>query len=156
MNGIAVRYSSPSIFARRRRQPGGLRREARKIAATTKSKSVIDLHVAACSQSDDSRGLDLGSVGLGEISFVEAKAVLFNRSSEIVRISGQVSDFLMSEFEPEFFGSTQLGMTVADVPCPDQSIEPGHPILTIRIRGGSAEEVRIQLREHAERIYGCF
>ncbi len=124
-----------------------------RIVANTEFKSIVDLHVKACLEGCEAlraKGLNVQK----EREYVEGKAILFNRTSSDIRIAEQISDELMVEFDPGFFGGVRLGATVADVPCPDQSIAVGHPILTVRVRCRTAEEVEVQLREHAERIYG--
>ena len=125
-----------------------------RIAATTGFKSIIDLHIAACVESTDvPPRSDWAKLGMGQWGLVEGKLILFNRSSNPIEITNKLSDGLMDQFEVGFFGSDQIGATLADIPSAGDSIQPGHPILTIRVRCSSAEEVRVETQELAERVY---
>lgn len=127
-----------------------------RIASASGFKSVVDLHLKACGHEEGIARPDWDSLGLGGSGLVEGKAVLFNRIPKAIAIDDSLSDALMSQFDGGFFGSDRIGMTVADVPCSGQSIKPGHPILTIRVRCRDSEEARSQLNELAERIYRSF
>ena len=123
------------------------------IASQSRFKSVIDLHAKACVETDDPSNLDgFEEVALIESKFYEAKAILFNRTSNHIGITDKLSDTLIGECDLGFFGSDRLGVTLADIPCPGQTIKPGRPLLTVRVRCGSSEETLVRLREHAERI----
>ena len=128
------------------------------IAADSGFKSVIDLHVNAC-QALEGLGERVAGVGVraigAEPELVEGKVILFNRTGSEIEISDEISDALMNQFNVGFFEGGQPGVSVVDVPCPAQTIKPGHPLLTVRVRCPSAKEVQFQLHETAERIYHC-
>lgn len=126
------------------------------ISTDSEFKSVIDLHVNACLGSSEFWKRSIGKLGAGaELKLVEGKAILFNRTDNEIEITARISDALMSQFDFGFFDGQQLGVTVVDVPCSGQSIKVGHPLLTVRVRCHSAEEVQLKLRETAEQIYRC-
>ena len=125
-----------------------------KIAASSDFKSIVGLHVAACIEADDeSAWSEWGKLGRGYQGLVEGKLVLFNRNESPIQITSDLSDDLMAQFEIGFFGSDQIGATLADVPCAGDSTQSGHPILTIRVRCSSADEVRAEMQGLAKCIY---
>jgi len=125
-----------------------------KIASITDFNSIIDLHIAAClEEKGETTDVDWAKFVSGDWQFVEGKLILFNRNCHPIEITSELSDGLLGQFEIDFFGSNQIGTTLADVPCAGDLIQPAHPILTIRARCGSVEEVRVELAELAKRIY---
>lgn len=127
--------------------------------AETEFASVIALHVdsfasdtklceapgKACSPSQSFKPLTATSI--------EGKAILFNDSERGYEITPNHADAMIAIHDVGFFGSAKPGFSLADIPNPGVTIQPGYPICTLRSRAGSRDEVESTLDDHAARIF---
>ncbi len=98
-------------------------------------RSIVDLHVKACrGQLDVTEFANLKRAISFTNRLVEGKAILFHRGKQALGISPEKFTLIQRMFDSSFFDSAEPGFSVADIPNSGQSIEPGHPILTIRMR----------------------
>lgn len=121
------------------------------------SAGIVDLQASACqtqldSQSARSRFNRL-EVLREEPPWCEGKAVLFHAGNHPVEISDAVFSKLSAWFEPSFFGSTESGFSIADVPCPGQIIDIGAPLLTLRVRCVDQTQVETMLQQWAMEVF---
>jgi predicted ATP-grasp superfamily ATP-dependent carboligase len=86
--------------------------------------------------------------------FVEGKAVLFNRGDTPVSITSRLFAELRCNFDDRFFATSNLGFSIADVPCAGQTISVGSPILTLRVRCQEIDEAMTVLRHKASELFG--
>ena len=96
-------------------------------------QSVVARHIQAC-LGDSSYPATDSNCKDNERGWIEGKAILYNRTDTPIQITASVFGRLAKRFDQAFYGSTENGMTLADIPNVNTEIAPCHPILTIRIR----------------------
>lgn len=130
--------------------------EALMLAYSSSMGGIVDLQVQSCRQHLDSHAslATTRSVSLNGSRFpwVEGKAVLYNAGSASVQVNESLFSRLRSIVDLRFFETSEPGFSIADVPCPGQTIGKGHPILTLRVRCQREDEVLTMLHRKAEQL----
>ncbi|MEL7496594.1 MAG: ATP-grasp domain-containing protein [Planctomycetota bacterium] len=83
---------------------------------------------------------------------IEGKAILFNRLGKTITISETCFCDLVQYYDQEFFLNNDLGMSLADLPKIGTTIEPGQPILTIRLRKKRSGDESALIRQIEEEL----
>ncbi|MFT5304307.1 MAG: putative ATP-grasp superfamily ATP-dependent carboligase [Mariniblastus sp.] len=113
-----------------------------------KFKSLIDMHVQACRTTHD--GMARNSLRQASLAVVdtlrrrtdcEGKAVLFNDRETEIKITPAIFQALSQCWDPTFFRGNATGSSTADIPRLGESIPPGAPILTLRVRADLSTDV---------------
>jgi len=127
---------------------------------SSQAKSLIDAHVLACDGTLKVGAFrrEIGqhdlveSVG-GQRQNLDGKAILFNRLDRPICIDEELHNYIKQQFDRSFFTGPGAGSSVADVPRPGMQILPRHPILTLRVRAERVDQVEVELRRWASRLY---
>lgn len=116
-------------------------------------RGVVDLHVQAC------QGLDLKAIRekVESVSYFanvnEGKAILYWQGETSLNVTEELAAQLRSQFDPSFFLTNRPGQSIADVPRSGVVIEPGHPVLTLRIRAEHKSRLEAKLFGLARETY---
>ena len=129
-------------------------------------KSIVDVHLRCGGQKFKS---NWKAVRERWACSMEAKAILFYRPADGQSpfvVTDKIFNRLRDEYDHSFFAFERLtsseheAYSIADLPHPGTVIEPGHPVLTIRLRGGvsrdegsSVEQMETLLQKKAADIY---
>ena len=132
--------------------------ESTVVRSRSKFRSVIDLHLSACSISSSDREefeklADDCAASLG--SECETKRILFNTGPNAIEIDNTKCEQLSRYHKPRFFQSNQTNASIADVPKLGDRIEPEHPLLTIRSRAKTEAAAIALLDELFDAVQTC-
>lgn len=86
----------------------------------------------------------------------EGKAILFQRSQREQVVSSSQLEQICRHYRPDLFQSVVAGAWWADLPMAGTRLSPGAPVLTVRVRGTTGEDLLARLRGEVMRAESVF